>query len=124
MILRNGDTDCTVVDLRLKSDDTRAETRFRLSAQRTCPFNSAGASVHLTTVRLGVCISSSNAGYTMFQSSVKGIGYPLHPPVSPSLPLPASRFNGTLQATDSMREYIYIYIYIYIYVCVCVCVCV
>jgi len=24
----------------------------------------------------------------MFRGSVKGIGYPLHPPVSPSLPLP------------------------------------
>ena len=31
--------------LRLKRDDTRAETRFRLSAKRTSPFKSAGASV-------------------------------------------------------------------------------
>ena len=36
-----------------------------------------------------VCaISGSNAGYTMLRGSVKGTGYPLHPPVSPSLPLP------------------------------------
>ena len=28
-----------------------------------------------------------NAGYTMFRGSVKGIGYPLHSPVSSSLPL-------------------------------------
>ena len=36
-----------------------------------------------------VCaISGSNAGYTMFRGSVKGTVYPLHPPVSPSLPLP------------------------------------
>jgi len=35
-----------------------------------------------------VRISSSNAGYTMFRGSVKGTGYPLHSPVSPSLPLP------------------------------------
>jgi hypothetical protein len=28
--------------LRLKCDDTRAETRFRLSAKRTSPFKSAG----------------------------------------------------------------------------------
>jgi len=39
-----------------------------------------------------VCASAltvgSNAGYTMFRGSVKGIGYPLHSPVSPSLPLP------------------------------------
>ena len=32
--------------------------------------------------------NGSNAGYTMFRGSVKGIGYPLHSPVSPSLPLP------------------------------------
>jgi hypothetical protein len=30
----------------------------------------------------------SNAGYTMFRSSVKSTGCPLHSPVSPSLPLP------------------------------------
>ena len=35
-----------------------------------------------------VRISGSNAGYTMFRGSVKGNGYPLHSPVSPSLPLP------------------------------------
>jgi len=35
-----------------------------------------------------VRISGSNAGYTMFRGSVKGTGYPLHSPVSPSLPLP------------------------------------
>jgi len=34
-----------------------------------------------------VLISSSNAGYTMFRGSVKSTGYPLHSPVSPSLPL-------------------------------------
>ena len=33
-------------------------------------------------------ISCSNAGYTMFRGSVKGTGYPLHSPVTPSLPLP------------------------------------
>jgi hypothetical protein len=33
------------VRLRLKCDGTRAETRFRLSAKRTSPFTSAGASV-------------------------------------------------------------------------------
>jgi hypothetical protein len=32
-------------------------------------------------------ISGSNAGYTMFWGSVKGTGYTLHLPVSPSLPL-------------------------------------
>ena len=34
----------------------------------------------------GVRISGSNAGYTMFRGSVKSTGYPLHSPVSPSLP--------------------------------------
>jgi hypothetical protein len=33
----------------LKCDGTRAENRFRLSAKRTSPFNSAGASVQSTT---------------------------------------------------------------------------
>ena len=33
-------------------------------------------------------IAGSNAGYTMFRGSVKGTGYPLHSPVSSSLPLP------------------------------------
>ena len=48
-----------------------------------------GASVQSTTGSRGVRISGSNAGYTMFRGSVKGTGYPLHSPVSPSLPLPS-----------------------------------
>jgi hypothetical protein len=76
--------------LRLKCDGTRAETRFRLSAKRTSPFKSVGTSVWATTGSRGVRISGSNAGYTMFQGSVKSTGYPLHSPVSPWLPLPAS----------------------------------
>ena len=71
----------------MKCDGTRAVTRFRLSAKRTSPFKSAGASVQSTTGSRGVRISGSNAGYTMFRGSVKGTGYPLHSPVSPSLPL-------------------------------------
>ena len=47
-----------------------------------------GASVHSTTGSRGVRISGSNAGYTMFRGSVKSTGYPLHSPVSPSLPFP------------------------------------
>jgi len=74
--------------LRLKCDVTRAETRFSLSAKRTSPFKSAGASVQSTVGSRGVRISGSNAGYTVFRGSVKGTGYPLHSPVSPSLPLP------------------------------------
>jgi hypothetical protein len=67
--------------LRLKCDGTRTETRFRLSAKRTSPFKSAGASVQSTTGSRGVRISGSNAGYTMFSGSVKSTGCPLHSPV-------------------------------------------
>jgi hypothetical protein len=76
------------VRLRLKCGGPRAETRFRLSAKRTNPFKSAGASVQSTTGSRGVRISGSNAGYTMFRGSGNSTGYPLHSPVSPSLPLP------------------------------------
>ena len=65
--------------LRLKCDGTRAETRFRLLAKQTSPFKSAGASVQSTTGSRVVCVSGSNAGYTVFRGSVKGTGYPLHP---------------------------------------------
>jgi hypothetical protein len=74
--------------LRFKRDGTRAETIFHLSAKRTSPFKSAGASVQLTAGSRGVRISGSNAGYTVFRGSVKDTCYPLHSPVSPSLPLP------------------------------------
>jgi len=57
-------------------------------AKRTSPFKSAGTSVQSTTGSRGVSISGGNAGYTMFPGSVKGTGYPLHSPVSLSLPLP------------------------------------
>jgi len=83
--------------LRLKYDGTCAETRFHLSAKRTSPFKSAGASVQSATSSRAVRISGSNAGYTMFQGSMKSTGYPLHSPVSPSLPLPASPCAITFQ---------------------------
>jgi hypothetical protein len=50
--------------------------------------NRRRASVQSTTGSRGVCISGSNAGYTVLRGSVKSTGYPLHSPVSPSLPLP------------------------------------
>ena len=81
----------------MKCDGTRAETRFCLSAKRMSPFKSAGASVQSTAGSRGVRISGSNAGYTMFQGSVKGTGYPLHLPVSPSLPLRTSLCAITFQ---------------------------
>ena len=71
----------------LKFDGTCAETRFHLSAKRTSPFKSAGESVQSTTGSRGVHVSCGNAGYNMFRRSVKGTGYTLHSPVSPSLPL-------------------------------------
>jgi hypothetical protein len=74
--------------LRLKRDGTCAETRFRLSPKRTNPFKSVGASVQSTSGSRGVRISGSNAGYTAFRGSVKSTGYPLHSPVSTSIPLP------------------------------------
>jgi hypothetical protein len=72
----------------LKCAGTRAETRFRLSTKRTSLLKSAGASVQSTAGSQGVRISGSNVGYAMFWGSVKGTSYPLHSPVSPSLPLP------------------------------------
>ena len=71
-----------------KCDFTRAETRFHFLAKRTSPFKSAGASVQSATGSRGVRISGSNAWYTMFRGSVKGTGFPIHSPVSPSLPPP------------------------------------
>jgi len=65
---------------------------------------SAGASVHSNTGSQGVRISGTNAGYTMFRSSVKNTG--LHipfasfpftfPPVRHRVP---SHFNWTLPAS-------------------------
>jgi len=84
----------TCTRLRLKCDGTSAETRFRLSVKQTSPFKiggggggGGGASVQSTTGSQGVRISDSNAGCTIFRGSVKSTGYPLHSPVSPSLPL-------------------------------------
>jgi len=51
----------------LKRDDTRAETRFRLSPKWTSPYKSAEASVQSTASSRGVHISVSNAGYTKFR---------------------------------------------------------
>ena len=84
----NSASSVAIVRLRSKCDGTRAETRCRLSAKRTSPFKSAGASVQSTTGSRGVRIGGSNAGYTVFRGSVKITGYPLHSPVFPSLPLP------------------------------------
>jgi hypothetical protein len=73
-VVRKGCVTLVFGRLRLKCDGIRAETRFCLSAKRTTPFKSAGASVQSTTGSRGVRISGSNAGYTMFRCSVKGTG--------------------------------------------------
>jgi len=85
---KDGTSDSSTGRLRLKCDGTRTEIRFRLSAKRTSPFKSAGASVQSTTGSRVVRISGSNAGYTMFRGSVKDTRYALHSPASHSLPFP------------------------------------
>jgi hypothetical protein len=95
----------TTFRLRLKRDGTRAETRFRLSAKRTSPFKSAGASGQSTTGSRGVRITGSNAEYTMFRGSVKSTGYSLHLPVSPSLPPRASPCAITFQLDSTNNVY-------------------
>ena len=47
---------------RAEREGTCAETIFRLSPKRTCPFKSVGASVQSTAGSRGVRISLSNAG--------------------------------------------------------------
>ena len=88
--------------VQLKCNDTRAETRFRLSAKRTSPFKSTRASVQSTTGSRSVRISGSNDGCAMFQASVKGSGYTFHSLVSSSLPPPLGHrvplhFNWSLR---------------------------
>ena len=65
---------------------TQAENRFRLSAKRKSLFKSAGGRQFSRLLAAEVWASA----LVMLDTpcSVKGTGYPLHPPVSPSLPLP------------------------------------
>ena len=71
---------------RAERDDTRAETRFRLSPKRTSPFKLVGASVQSTAGSRGVRISFSNSGYTTFGGGVRVLAtysirqFPLHFP--------------------------------------------
>ena len=88
----------------MKCDGTRADTRFRLSAKRTSPFKSAGASVQSTIGSRGVRISGSNAGYTTLRGRVKGTGYPLLSPVSPHFPSHASPCAITFQLESTYKE--------------------
>jgi hypothetical protein len=72
----NVNTFQQLVIARLKRDGTRAETRFVLSAKRTSPFKSAGASVQSTTGSRRVRISGSNAGYTVFRGRAQDYWLP------------------------------------------------
>ena len=69
--------------------------------------NRRGASVQSTAGSWGVRISCSNAGYTMFGSSAKSTGYPLHSPVSPSLPPPV-RYHVPSHFNWSLHTFLYI----------------
>jgi hypothetical protein len=88
----------------LKCDGTRTETRFRLSAKRTSPFKSAGASVQSTTGRRAVHISLQGLYCScnpVFCSHVTLTGYQLYSLVSPFTSPPMhhrvpSHFNWTL----------------------------
>ena len=96
----------------MKCDGTRAETRFGLSAKRTSPFKSTGASVQSTAGSRGVRISGINAGYTMFRGSVKRCEGDLLPTSFASLPFTSppvrhhvpSRFNLTLILNHFPRQ--------------------
>ena len=89
----------------MKCDGARAETRIFLSAKQTSSFILAGgASDQSTTSSRGVRISGSNAGYTMFRGSVNSTGYPLHSPVSPSLPLPCVTVCHRISKMESNRN--------------------
>ena len=61
---------------------------FVFRRNRRVHLNRRGASVQSITESRGVRFNDSNAGYNMFRGSVKSTGYPLHSPVSHSLPLP------------------------------------
>jgi hypothetical protein len=99
------------------------------------------ASVQSTAGSQGVRISGSNAGYTMIRGSVKSTGYPLHLPVSPSLPLPCvtvcdhistglylcyetsrlhlqtiCELHSSCFAEDPSRSWVYIWSSVYVYV--------
>jgi hypothetical protein len=95
----------------VKCDGTRAETRFRLSAQRVSPFKSAGASVHSTTGSRGVHISGSNDVHTIFRVLLPTpfATFPFtSPPVRHRVP---SHFNWTpLLYSNSRAQRVYLFL--------------
>jgi len=71
----------------LKFDGARAQNRFRLSAKRKSPFKSAGGGGQFSRL-LAAEVCASAIIMLDSRGSVKSTGYPIHSPVSPSLPLP------------------------------------
>ena len=71
----------------MKAHAQKPDFVFRRSGR--VHLKSAGTSVQSNAGSRGVRISGRNAGSTMFRGSEKSTGYPLHSPVSPSLPLPS-----------------------------------
>ena len=82
-IIRNNMADCV---WNMMAHAQKPEFFFRRNGR--VHLNRRRASVQSTAGSQGVRMSISNAGYTIFRGSVKSTGYPLHSPVSPSLPLP------------------------------------
>ena len=73
---------------RAECDGTHAETRFRLSPKRTGPFKSLGG---VSSVNYWQPRCAHQLGYCWIHHVRRwreSTGYPLHSPVSPSLPLP------------------------------------
>jgi len=100
-----------VCRLRLKCDDTHAETRFCHSGKRMSSFKSGGALVQSTAGSWGVrisCSNGSNDGYTTFQRWCEGYwlstpfgSFPFtSPPVRHRVP---SRFNWTLPSVKERQ---------------------
>jgi hypothetical protein len=89
--------------LRMKCDGTRAETRFRLSAERTSHLNRRGRQFS-RLLAADVCASAVVMLDTPCSEVVwKSTGYPIHSPVSPSLPLPASPCAITFQLDSTSK---------------------
>ena len=79
------------------------KTDFAFWRKGRVHLNRRGGSVQSTAGSRVVSISDSNPGCNKFRGSVKGTGYPLHSPVSPSLPLPGSPCAITFQMESTTK---------------------
>ena len=90
---------------------------FVFREKRASSFKSAWSLVQSITGSRRVRISGSNGsnvGYTMFRGGVTGTGYPLHSPVSPSLPLPC------VTVCHHVSPGLYLTLYLLLVLCHCV----